>query len=798
MKKGRIIASALALALTVTSVCVQTGEADAAKKVSLKKTANVTVGKTVNLKLKNGSKKAKVTWKSSKSKTAQVTKKTTKGNAATKIKGIKEGKAKITATYKLGKKKAKKYKCTVTVKGNTPNPSATPNPSGPVTSNTPAPTGQTTDGPQPTPTPTPTIKPTPTPTATPTKKPTPSPDAQIYKTYMDIEVDGAIDQAWDFADKLPISNWTPDAEGKEPQTSDAYAKILWTKDNVFIMVEATDPEIDCGNEASYYQDSIELFVDEYNNKEEWGSEKAKNEFQFRTILKDNLGADEKRGALTDKTQWDGEDIKTAFQKTEKGYVVEYAIPLHEAPVEKGYIGLELQINDAKGGQRNGTWNLFANPANGDKTPYDSTLVFGECQYAIKRKPKDIILNFADPGSTNMELPDQFSEKDEDGNIPYYDEAGNVVCIKSVDPDTSEVTYKDASGNVIDKPVGNKKPTEEYATMNSEARYDSENKLVYCKTANNIVIYFPQDEDMDIKVLNGENVKITIEGTYTVDEGAEVSDSDTIFRTWLVDSNNRQRTGDGPITTSDQIRFEYSEIKSENGEFKCECDLEAGTIVDNKGDGYESKGDCDGLMIKAASWNGMLGDLVIKNVVLRIYEEDIPDYPDATPTPPAATDEPDNPNPASDIDVELSENTLFNGTDYWHVKPDAVTYNEEDGSISCAMPLSSGNMGIGFHFNTDKTALDLTGYKEAVVTFVSSENAEYSAKVTKSENIIGDDADVLKAQGFKCEADKETVVKLDLSSCTDSGYGIWFQHIGWAANAPENPTITIKSVKLVAK
>lgn len=711
MKKGRIIASALALALTVTSVCVQTGEADAAKKVSLTKTANVTVGNTVKLKLKNGSKKAKVTWKSSKSKTAQVTKKTTKGNAATKIKGIKAGKAKITATYKLGKKKAKKYKCTVTVKGNTPNPSATPSPtSGPVTSNTPAPTGQPTDGPQPTSTPT--IKPTPTPTATPTKKPTPSPDAQIYKTYMDIEVDGAIDQAWDFADKLPISNWTPDAEGKEPQTSDAYAKILWTKDNVFIMVEATDPEIDCGNEASYYQDSIELFVDEYNNKEEWGSEKAKNEFQFRTILKDNLGANEKRGELTDKNQWDGENIKTAFQKTEKGYVVEYAIPLHVAPVEKGYIGIELQINDAKGGERNGTWNLFANPANGDMTPYDSTLVFGECQYAIRRKPKDIILNFADPGSTNMELPDQFSQTDEDGNIPYYDEAGNVVCIKSVDPETSKVTYKDASGNVIDKPVGNKKPTEEYATMNTEARYDTENKLVYCKTANNIVIYFPQDEDMDIKVLNGENVKITIEGTYTVDEGAEISDSDDIFRTWLVDSNNRQRTGDGPITTSDQIRIAYSEIKSDTGEFKYECDLEAGTVIDNKGDGYESVGNCDGLMIKATSWNGMLGDLVIKNVVLRVYEEDIPDFPDATPTPTPGGDDPATPSPTpipeGSFNEDESEYTLnLNETT---IKGDGNTFTwNEDGSVTID---KKAEMGVVL----PKNIYSAHKFTKAIITF----------------------------------------------------------------------------------
>ncbi|MDE6636558.1 MAG: hypothetical protein K2K09_08150, partial [Lachnospiraceae bacterium] len=514
------------------------------------------------------------------------------------------------------------------------------------------PSGQPTGGPQPTQTPGPSSKPTPTPTPRPTLKPTPSPDIQIYKSYKDIVVDGDIDVAWDFAPKHEIKNWTADAEGKTAQTSDAYAKILWTAENVFIMVEATDPEIDCSNEATYYQDSIELFVDEYDNKEEWGSEKGRNEFQYRTILKDNLGADEKRGDVTDKNQWDGEEIKTAFKKTENGYVVEYAVPLHEAPVEKGFIGIELQINDAQGGERNGTWNLFANPANGDKTPYDSTLVFGDCQYAIKREPKEITLNFSDPDSTNMELPDQFAEVDEDGNYPYYDENGNVVSTKVIDPDTLEVTYKDASGNVIDKPVGNKRPSENYATMNTEARYDSENGLVYCKTANNIVIYFPEDR----RVLLGEEAKITIEGTYTVDEGVEMSDGETVFRTWMVDTEDKKLTGDGPVTVSNQVLITYEDIKSEDGKFSYVGDLEATGPDKPAGDGYESDGTADAIMIKAPSYNSTIGNLVISNVVLTVFDPVIPTEPDdptPSPSPTPGEDDPATPTEQPDNKLDLS-------------------------------------------------------------------------------------------------------------------------------------------------
>lgn len=79
---------------------------NAATKVKInKKTASIYVGKTVQLKI-TGTKK-KVSWKSSNKKVATVT---TKG----KVKGIKKGTAKITATVSK-----KKYTCKVTVKEKT-------------------------------------------------------------------------------------------------------------------------------------------------------------------------------------------------------------------------------------------------------------------------------------------------------------------------------------------------------------------------------------------------------------------------------------------------------------------------------------------------------------------------------------------------------------------------------------------------------------------------------------------------------------------------------------------------------
>ena len=93
-----LISVALCLMLIIQSASI-----NAATKVKInKKTASIYVGETVQLNIKGTKKKVK--WKSSNKKVATVT---SKG----KVKGIKKGTAKITATVSK-----KKYTCKVTVK----------------------------------------------------------------------------------------------------------------------------------------------------------------------------------------------------------------------------------------------------------------------------------------------------------------------------------------------------------------------------------------------------------------------------------------------------------------------------------------------------------------------------------------------------------------------------------------------------------------------------------------------------------------------------------------------------------
>ena len=152
-KNGKKLLAWMLAASMVFSFSMPTQAAK--KKPALsKKKAVITVGKILTLKVKNISKKTKVTWKSKNKKIATVSKKG-------KVKAKKAGTTKITARFRYqGKKYVKTCKVTVKKKKTV------------VVTNAPTkvPTKAPTQKPAVTPTATPTQKPG-VPTATPTQKP---------------------------------------------------------------------------------------------------------------------------------------------------------------------------------------------------------------------------------------------------------------------------------------------------------------------------------------------------------------------------------------------------------------------------------------------------------------------------------------------------------------------------------------------------------------------------------------------------------------------------------------------------
>ena len=110
---GKVMAGMLTAALAVTSM---TGiSADAAKKPVLsRKSVKLKEGQSATVSIKNRQKKAKVTWKSSKTKFVKITKRKSGKKAAVTFKAVKAGSSVVSATYKLGKKKTV-LKCNVKV-----------------------------------------------------------------------------------------------------------------------------------------------------------------------------------------------------------------------------------------------------------------------------------------------------------------------------------------------------------------------------------------------------------------------------------------------------------------------------------------------------------------------------------------------------------------------------------------------------------------------------------------------------------------------------------------------------------
>ena len=172
LKKGLAITLAAAMVLTMAPT-----SADAAKKPKLSKSsATLKQGDKLKLSVKYVKKSVKVTWKSS-TKAVKVAKKTTKGTAANTISAVKKGKAVVSASLKVGKKKYI-LKCKVTVNAKSAAATATPTTAATATATaTAAPQATATATVVPgTPTAKPTKKPTGTPKPTPAPTPTPMPE----------------------------------------------------------------------------------------------------------------------------------------------------------------------------------------------------------------------------------------------------------------------------------------------------------------------------------------------------------------------------------------------------------------------------------------------------------------------------------------------------------------------------------------------------------------------------------------------------------------------------------------------
>lgn len=118
------------------------------------------------------------------------------------------------------------------------------------------------------------------------------------------------------------------------QGASGTVRILWDEHYIYTLFEVTDSVLNADSPNSYEQDSVELFLDPANMKEDYFTEYAG---QYRVNYK---------GELSFGTVPTTDGVKAATKQTANGYIVELAIPVKNTLSSNMVLGFEAQINDS--------------------------------------------------------------------------------------------------------------------------------------------------------------------------------------------------------------------------------------------------------------------------------------------------------------------------------------------------------------------------------------------------------------------------------------------------------------------
>ncbi|ADU28823.1 endo-1,4-beta-xylanase [Evansella cellulosilytica] len=177
-------------------------------------------------------------------------------------------------------------------------------------------------------------------------------------------INGELDDIWQIATVFETDTWV---EGESGST--ASVRALWDDEYLYVFAEVTDSQLSNVSNNEWEQDSVEIFVDQNNEKTNYYQ---LDDGQFRVNFENEVSIN----------GFGSDTFRSATAITEEGYIVEAAIKLEAIePVEGTVIGFDIQVNNDENGDgvRNSvvTWN--------DPTgeSYQSTSQFGELQFVLE-------------------------------------------------------------------------------------------------------------------------------------------------------------------------------------------------------------------------------------------------------------------------------------------------------------------------------------------------------------------------------------------------------------------------------
>ena len=249
--------------------------------------------------------------------------------------------------------------------------------------------------------------------------------------YGTISVDADADAAWGNAVNIPLMI----NKGSE---ASANAKVLWDDDNLYVYATVNDAVLDKTGAQTHEQDSLEVFIDEDNGKTASYGEDDK---QYRINYNNEQSFNGKKCLA--------ENVKSATKTIDGGYVVEAAFKWTDIkPANGTKIGLEFQINDAKGGKRIGTLSWYDETGMG----WSGSNVYGTVELTGKTGSNGGG-SFVNPGISDTK-PDVKPDGKQDATIETKPDESTVETSKveitvsgGKKAEASVTITKDAQGNV---------------------------------------------------------------------------------------------------------------------------------------------------------------------------------------------------------------------------------------------------------------------------------------------------------------------------------------------------------------
>lgn len=185
-------------------------------------------------------------------------------------------------------------------------------------------------------------------------------DGRMIAYYGSPVIEGEIDDVWDIAEEV-----TPLHVPDEIETTATF-KALWDDHSLYVMAKVIDSDLSVESGNTYEQDSVEIFLDENNDKiSTFGPDDVHFRVNYENVRSSDQG-----------------NIASFFANAiveDGGYTIVLRVPLHDKYSNGDVFGIELQANDASGPTRLGTINVF----DGSGTAWQDPSVFGEIVLAGK-------------------------------------------------------------------------------------------------------------------------------------------------------------------------------------------------------------------------------------------------------------------------------------------------------------------------------------------------------------------------------------------------------------------------------